>query len=104
MKLTEQLIKVLETVCGDDEKLYQRFQEEILNNSAKLEKKMDEVTYLISISKDQVRVFLDKGTILNVCYDLVVHLSNMLEINESTFTERQEWYYRYAYVLIYELS
>jgi len=27
----------------------------------------------------------------------------MLELNKAVFEERQEWYYRYAYVLIYEL-
>jgi hypothetical protein len=65
---------------------------------------MDEVTYLISISKDQVKAFLEKDQILNICYDLIVHMSNMLELNESTFKEREEWYYRYSYVLMYEIS
>ena len=47
MKLTEQLLKVLEALCGDDIAKFQKFQEQIINNTLKLEKKLDEVTYLI---------------------------------------------------------
>lgn len=28
----------------------------------------------------------------------------MLELNSKAFTEKDEWYYRYSYVLIYEIS
>jgi hypothetical protein len=28
----------------------------------------------------------------------------MLELNQKTFSEKEEWYYRYSYVLIYEIS
>lgn len=28
----------------------------------------------------------------------------MLELNTKTFTEKEEWYYRFSYVLIYEIS
>ena len=28
----------------------------------------------------------------------------MLTLNEATFQERNEWYYRFSYVLIYEIS
>jgi len=28
----------------------------------------------------------------------------MLELNQKTFAEKEDWYYRYSYVLIYELS
>lgn len=28
----------------------------------------------------------------------------MLELNQKTFTEKEDWYYRYSYVLIYEIS
>ena len=28
----------------------------------------------------------------------------MLELNYKTFTEKEEWYYRYSFVLIYEIS
>lgn len=28
----------------------------------------------------------------------------MLELNQKTFLEKEDWYYRYSYVLIYEIS
>ena len=28
----------------------------------------------------------------------------MLELNKKTFTEKDEWYYRYSYVLISEIA
>lgn len=28
----------------------------------------------------------------------------MLELNQKTFLEKEEWYYRFSYVLIYEIS
>ena len=28
----------------------------------------------------------------------------MLELNQKTFSEKDEWYYRYSYVLISEIS
>lgn len=28
----------------------------------------------------------------------------MLELNQKTFLEKDEWYYRYSYVLIYEIA
>ena len=28
----------------------------------------------------------------------------MLELNQKTFTEKGDWYYRYSYVLIFEIS
>jgi hypothetical protein len=28
----------------------------------------------------------------------------MLELNSDTFTKREEWYYKYSYVLIFELA
>ena len=52
MKLTEQLLKVLEVVCGDDKTKFDKFQDLILNNTHKLEKKLDEVTYLLNMSKE----------------------------------------------------
>lgn len=52
MKLTEQLLKVLEVLCGDDKLWNEKFQDQIINNTIKLEKKQDEVTYLLSIAKE----------------------------------------------------
>src|SRR5688572_26180069 len=57
MKLTEQLLKVLEALCGEDKAKFDKFQDLILNNTNKLEKKIDEVTYLLTMSKEQVLVF-----------------------------------------------
>lgn len=52
MKLTEQLLKVLETICGDDKSKFDKFQDLILNNTHKLERKIDEVTYLLNMAKE----------------------------------------------------
>jgi len=37
MKLTEQLLKILEQACGEDHSKFDKFQDLILNNSNKLE-------------------------------------------------------------------
>ena len=50
-----------------------------------------------------MKAFIERDAILNICSDLIEHLNQMLELNKAVFEERQEWYYRYAYVLIYEL-
>ncbi len=52
MKLTEQLLKVLEIACGDDKTKFEKFQDLILNNSNKLDWKLDEVTYLLNMAKE----------------------------------------------------
>ena len=51
-----------------------------------------------------MKAFIERDAILNICSDLVHHLSQMLELNKAVFEERKEWYYRYAYVLIFELN
>lgn len=73
MKLTEQLLKVLEAVC-DSEAEYQKQQELVINNTIKLERKQDEVTYLMHIAKEHIQVFSHKGEALHLCYDLIQHL------------------------------
>jgi hypothetical protein len=57
MKLTEQLLKVLEALCGDDKEKYEKFQEQIINNTIKLDKKQDEVTYLLNTAKEHIQIF-----------------------------------------------
>lgn len=52
MKLTEQLLKVLEVICGDEKTKFEKFQDLILNNTHKLDKKVDEVTYLLGMAKE----------------------------------------------------
>ena len=52
MKLTEQLLKVLEIACGDDKSKFDKFQDLILNNTNKLDCKVDEVTYLLNMAKE----------------------------------------------------
>jgi len=74
MKLTEQLLKVLEGICGEDKSKFEKFQDLILNNTHKLERKLDEVTYLLGMSKEQVLVFQQDAQVIKLCLDLVTHL------------------------------
>jgi len=74
MKLTEQLLQVLRDASGDDPARFEKFQDMILNNTNKLERKMDEVTYLLSMAREQVLVFQENGLIIHLCFDLVAHL------------------------------
>lgn len=67
-------MKVLEALCGEDIQKFQKFQDQIINNTVKLDKKQDEVTYLISTAKEQILVFQENGNIINLCYDLIAHL------------------------------
>lgn len=39
MKLTEQLLKVLEAMCKDDNEKFEKYQDQIINNTLKLDKK-----------------------------------------------------------------
>ena len=82
MKLTEQLLKVLEQMCNDDKDKFEKFQDQILNNTAKLDRKVDEVTYLISVAKEQMLVFQENGMIITLCYDLTTHLVSGMQICE----------------------
>ena len=41
---------------------------------------------------------------MTICSQLVTHLSKMLELNRSSFAEKEDWYYRYSFVLISELT
>ncbi len=54
MKLTEQLLKVLEALCDEDREKFEKFEELIINNTIKLERKQDEVNYLINTAKEQI--------------------------------------------------
>jgi hypothetical protein len=49
MKMTEELLRALEQLCEDK---FLIFQEQIINNTLKLDKKVDEVTYLFLIAKE----------------------------------------------------
>jgi hypothetical protein len=49
MKMTEELLRALEQLCEDK---FLIFQEQIINNTLKLDKKLDEVTYLFLIAKE----------------------------------------------------
>ena len=53
MKLTEELLRGLEIICSDDAK-YKDFEDQILNNNVRLEKRVDEVAYLFMIAKEQI--------------------------------------------------
>jgi len=57
MKLTEQLLQVLKQACGEDLEKYEKFNDLIVNNTTKLDEKLDEVTYVLSISKQQISLF-----------------------------------------------
>ena len=53
MKLTEELLRALEIICNDEKK-YKDFEDQILNNNVRLEKRVDEVAYLFMIAKEQI--------------------------------------------------
>jgi hypothetical protein len=53
MKLTEELLRALEILCSNDKK-YKDFEDQILNNNVRLEKKVDEVAYLFMIAREQI--------------------------------------------------
>jgi len=62
------------------------------------------VTYLLSMAKEQVLLFQENAQIILLCYDFIIHLSKMLEMNSKIFAEKKDWYYKYSYVLISEIS
>lgn len=64
---------------------------------------MDEVAYLFMIAKEQISS-LTPGAIISVCCQLLSHLHKMLDLNRAQFLEKDDWYYRYSYVLISELT
>ena len=80
MKMTEQLLKVLEALCDEDRIKFEKFEDLIINNTIKLDRKQDEVTYLINIAKELIQVFGENGNILNLCFDLVQHLVSSINI------------------------
>lgn len=41
---------------------------------------------------------------MTICTELVSHFSTMLELNNETFKAKDDWYYRYASVLIGEIT
>ena len=63
MKMTEELLKALELLC---EEKYHTFQEQIVNNNVKLAKKVDEVSYLFLIAREQIFSFED-GAVVSIC-------------------------------------
>lgn len=73
MKMTEELLRALEQLCEDK---FIAFQEEIINNTLRLDKKVDEVTYLILIAKEQINAFNDSegGAVISICAQIVNHL------------------------------
>ena len=52
--MTEQLLKVLEALCDEDRIKFEKFEDLIINNTIKLDRKQDEVTYLINIAKELI--------------------------------------------------
>ena len=115
MKITESILQVFQHLCGEDQEQFQKFEDSILNNSIKLEKKMDEMTYLLNIAKDQVLFLQENSAIIHLCFDIVMHLvlsqlnyqTKTLEDNEETTAlppSPNDWYKKYSYVLLYEVK
>lgn len=48
-------------LCDEDRIKFEKFEELIINNTIKLDRKQDEVTYLINTAKELMQVFGDNG-------------------------------------------
>lgn len=107
MKITEELLRTLEILSSEkpskDRSRYGEFEEQIINNNVRLEKRVDEVAYLFIIAREQIQAFSENGAIVSICFQIVNHLAKMLDLNKGTF-QKDDWYYKYSYVLISELT
>ena len=103
MNLLDRLIFFLEEFVKNKQRLT-AFTEMIKTNNARVEFKLDEVTYVMNSATQHKEEIIKNGNFCDLCVKLANCIRSTLKDKIFTFENRSDWYYRYSLVLLQEMD
>lgn len=91
LNLIERLVMTLEEAIKNKQKI-ETFKEMLLTNSAKIEYKIDEVTYVMNTASQHKEEIVKNSSFPALCYKLSVQIRSIIIDKIYTFQNRKEWF------------
>ncbi len=93
----------LEEAIKNKQKI-ETFKDMLLTNNAKVEHKIDEVTYVMNTASQHKEEIIKNSSFPLLCSKLSVQIRNIIADKIYAFQDRKEWFCRYSLVLLLEMD
>ena len=103
LNLIDRLVMTLEEAIKNKQKI-ETFKDMLMSNSAKVEYKIDEVTYVMNTASQHKEEIVKNSSFPALCSKLCTQIRSIIIDKIYTFQDRKEWFWRYSLVLLREMD